>query len=374
MRSKSILVSVAVLLSAVSANATTLYEVIDLGVVPDAVSSKAADINNQGQIVGSSAFSDGSRVAFLWERGSIVPLGGLTGRNQSHAYAINDSGQIVGHSYQTGHNTDQVATLFDPTGSGQNTSMGTLGGVKSTALDINNAGQIVGLSKISGHSYYFAASFDITGNQQNVTIGPAGSDAQSINDTGVAVGSALIDGGYHCMIFDMDGGSDYIDLGSLGGNDNAARSINSLGQIVGEAQAPSESIIAASFDISGSGTIVELGTLGGAESKAQAVNNLGQIVGFAYTESGDRHATLFDPSGGGANIDLNTVIDQDLGWTLTFGTSINDDGWIVGYGVNPEGYEHAFLLIPEPSTLILFGLGGLMLRRKRWLKANRGRL
>ena len=45
--------------------------------------------------------------------------------------------------------------------------------------------------------------------------------------------------------------------------------------------------------------------------------------------------------------DLNTMMfDPASGWDLQYATAINDNGQIVGYGINPDGYEHAFLLNP----------------------------
>jgi len=98
------------------------------------------------------------------------------------------------------------------------------------------------------------------------------------------------------------------------------------------------------------------------------INDNGQIVGACANSSASHHACLFDPTGHGNNIDLNTLIDPSSGWTLEGANCINNNGWIVGYGINPDGYEHAFLLTPEPATVLLLGLGVPILaglRRKR---------
>ncbi len=60
------------------------------------------------------------------------------------------------------------------------------------------------------------------------------------------------------------------------------------------------------------------------------------------------------------------------GWTDTFATNINESGWIIGYGVNPEGKEHSFLLVPEPATLALLALGGLAVIGGTRGRASRG--
>jgi probable HAF family extracellular repeat protein len=53
-------------------------------------------------------------------------------------------------------------------------------------------------------------------------------------------------------------------------------------------------------------------------------------------------------------VDLNNAAAAP-GWTLEQATAINDNGQIVGYGVNASGQRDAFLLTPspEPPTLCL---------------------
>jgi probable HAF family extracellular repeat protein len=84
--------------------------------------------------------------------------------------------------------------------------------------------------------------------------------------------------------------------------------------------------------------VIDLGTLGGTNSWASSINDSGQIVGQAYTSSDYRHACLFDPTGGGANIDLGTL----SGYQFSSTGSINDSGQIVGEAWNSGGYQRAF--------------------------------
>ena len=113
--------------------------------------SEATDVNNRGQIVGFSTTNEGLTHAFLAENRVLKDLGTLGGQ-QSWAYAINDSGQIVGTSLfadDSGDDAGYHAFLFD-----QNT-MYDLNDliidlpIKSSiwgASDINNFGQIVGIN------------------------------------------------------------------------------------------------------------------------------------------------------------------------------------------------------------------------------------
>ena len=81
---------------------------------------QAADINNQGQIVGWSD-SDGrySQVAFLWQDGQMFDLNQITdgagGKNWlQRAYGINDAGHIVGEVRLTKPVSENHAFLLVP--------------------------------------------------------------------------------------------------------------------------------------------------------------------------------------------------------------------------------------------------------------------
>ena len=336
----TILLAVSCLLT--SANAGVLYNVTDLGV------GTAWSLNNNGQVVGTSSGS-----ATLFDTaggGNNITLGGEA------AFSINDNGQIVGYG-KFGNPFVHHAMLFDPTGQGNNIDLTPSAAYSSYARAINNYGQIV------GEESYGATVFDLTGNGNNLSLG-AGS-AHSINDFGQIVGH----GGSQAILFDSTGQSqNNIYLGTLGGDLSYARSINNVGQIVGFARAivgkSQQQNRATLFDPTGGGNNIDLGTSGFTQSDALSINSHGQIVGILGSEE---KAAIFDPTGNGNNIILDTLIDPTLGWDLRVANSINDYGQIVGYGTI-DGETHAFLLtpIPEPTTLLLLGMGGLLIRKRKY--------
>jgi len=334
-----------------SSHAEIVYEIIDLGTLGGNF-SRVGSINDAGQIVGEAAHNQGWVHATLFDAtgaSNNIDLGTLEGGGRSCALSISSAGQIVGTAF-TSEGVER-ATLFDPTGAGNNINLGTLGGDWSRARSINNAGQIVGPADYGlGVWEYDACLFDMTGIGNNVDLGRLGGDwsvAYSINNTGQIVGKAQdSEGRSHATLFDTTGAGDNLDLGTLGGERSTALAINDSGRIVGLAENNSDDSRATLFDSTGAGNNIDLGTLGGDESGAVAVNDTGQIVGWAYNSQRNHRATLFDHTGAGNNIDLNNLIDPASGWTLISAHDINNSGWIVGNGFNPQGEYHAFLLVP----------------------------
>jgi probable HAF family extracellular repeat protein len=110
-------------------------------------SSLAYGINDSGQVVGySSTPSDNAHHAFITGPSGMgmTDLGTLGGTS-SFARSINDSGQVVGYSDTSDGATH--AFITDPNGAGM-TDLGVLGGsyVYSHAYGINDSGRVVGIS------------------------------------------------------------------------------------------------------------------------------------------------------------------------------------------------------------------------------------
>ncbi len=161
-----------------------------------------------------------------------------------------------------------------------------------------------------------------------------------------------------------------------------ARAINDLGQVVGAASArttnghhafrtaPDRPIVPATDD---------LGTLGGGNSDAWGINNQGDVVGEAEIPSDPNqpltHAFLFAE---GKMIDLNTCVELDPGWVLLCALDINERGQIVAAAREDPvrgspARQRAYLLTPAPSpaplAMLILGAAvtgsGLALRRRR---------
>ncbi|MBW4425851.1 MAG: DUF3466 family protein [Nostoc desertorum CM1-VF14] len=162
----------------------------------------AYGLNNLGQVVGIL----NSNTAFLYENGQTINLGTLPGDNYSSAEDINDLGQVVGSSGLSGID-DSRAFLYS-----SSTAFQDLGRLRPTdlfsvPLGINNLGQVVGFS--GTNTDFFASNgddlraflySDNTLYDLNDLIAP-GSDADftltrasAININGQIVGSGAVNG------------------------------------------------------------------------------------------------------------------------------------------------------------------------------------
>jgi probable HAF family extracellular repeat protein len=197
----------------------------------------AAGINGAGQVVGSSNTQRNLAIhAFLWTPGQgMQDLGTLGGGfTESAAYAINESGWVVGQSW--GDTGIQHAFLWKP-GLGMQ-DLGTLRPEHdhSAAIDINDAGQVVGESYLGDMPG--TRAFLWTQGQGMQDLGTLGggftqSGAYGINESGWVVGESYGPTGFsHAFLWTPMQGMR--DLGTPGSISSVAGDIDDGGLVVGQ--------------------------------------------------------------------------------------------------------------------------------------------
>jgi probable HAF family extracellular repeat protein len=98
------------------------------------------------------------------------------------------------------------------------------------------------------------------------------------------------------------------------------------------------------------GQVINLGTLGGNQGTAVAINNKGQVVGYDTTtgDGGFIHPFIWED---GEMADLNRLFPIGIGWIFQEVSDINDNGQILGKGLNiGTGKIHSFLLTPNAGS------------------------
>ncbi|MFL6447356.1 MAG: hypothetical protein ACJ746_06655 [Bryobacteraceae bacterium] len=120
--------------------------------------SYAADVNNAGQVAGTSYTSTGGTHAFLYDDNHLIDLGTLGSGIFSNGEAINEAGQVVGGSTVFGSFVYHAFVYS----SGQMTDLNALIDQKlDLTLDyaeaINDSGQIVATGRVaaSGGTHTF---------------------------------------------------------------------------------------------------------------------------------------------------------------------------------------------------------------------------
>jgi probable HAF family extracellular repeat protein len=336
------------------------YTVVDLGTLPGGNESLAYGINNTGQVVGDSTVPPVEGVVtyhgFLCTidkdgQPTMTDLGTLGGRH-SRARGINNLGQIAGTSEPEPYVNHAFRYTIGEDGLGNMEDLGALPGADaSSGTAINNLGQVVGQAMVPAASGFWPYhAFLYTGSGPMADLGTVGAYAQteaySINDNGWVVGLATGAGGGLGHAFLCVNGV-MMDIGApLTGFYTKATGINNAGHIVGWARPESGGGTYAFLYIDET-TVKSLGTLGRNNCYATGLNNVGQVVGYDTTTAGFQHPFLWMQD---TMKDLTSlVVGTNPFAQLQVATAINDGGWITGYGKMPDNSTHAFLAIPGPS-------------------------
>jgi probable HAF family extracellular repeat protein len=230
---------------------------------PQGISSHAADISNNGAIVG--AFRRMPTRSFMYSGGTISDLGAPPGAFNG-AEGINNAGTIVGWIASAG--MEQAYAYSE----GTFKPLGTLGGSRSRALAINDQGQIVGYARTSGEEQHAFLYRD--GQMIDLNIGGTESSADDINNQGQIVGT-VFKTSLDPRAFFYDEGT-LVDIAS-----GRANAINNLSQVVGSSTHNRSRPYAFLYE---NGVLTDLNTLLPVSSgwellNAQDINNAGQIVG-----------------------------------------------------------------------------------------------
>lgn len=274
----------------------------------------------------------------------------------SRAASINDKGQIVGtYMWSPGFTQGYVKsgstyTSISPFSAPFTTLPGLIP-VDIFPTGINNHGQILGYF-ITGSlilPYVNPQGFLMRGSSLTLINFPGaiGTIPSGVNDRGQIIGAYISSTGTEYPFEDIKGVFNTIKLPD--GRFPDVTGINDLGQIVGEGLSPDGFI-----DTNGHFVPIKV-PKGTVEFYPIGINKRDQILGVA---------TIF-PDVTEYVVDTNGKFGSPInvpGAALTFATGINDQGQVVGWDLPVSGTTttYGFLatpVVPEPSTWILMATG-----------------
>jgi probable HAF family extracellular repeat protein len=321
--------------------AHTRYKLIDLGTLggPNSFTANfggggVQNINNEGTVLATSETSirdtdypNSNPIyqsfigpdpdifhAFQWQKGEVTDLGALPGVNSSYANWISGNGLIAGVS-ETGAIDpltgwpEAHATLWKDS---QIIDFGTFGGNESFAYALNNRAQVIGGAantipdpfSAQGWGTQTRAFLWQDGVMQDLgTLGGTDAFATSINERGQIVGCAYTAPPNSTNAPFLWENGTMINLGTFGGTNGCAGQINNHGQVMGGSNFPGDQVAHGFFWERG--VFTDLGNFGGNIVEPFWLNDVGEVVGGAdYPGDTIRHAFLWKK---GVMTDLGTV-------------------------------------------------------------------
>jgi probable HAF family extracellular repeat protein len=324
-----------------SALAQAMYRIKPLGYLGGCISSvpTVVGLNGADEVTGYACNANGDNHAFLWRNNGtpMVDLGPPEVGSMSYGNALNASGLVAGAAKDS---TGSFGFVSSGDGAPMTRIYDGIGGASVTAAPINDLGQVTGTATTTSGTHAFLKS-DGSPMRDLGTLGGSNSFADSINSSGQVAGRSDLPGntGRDLFVWKNDG-TPMIALGAPGAKICSCIAINASGQVAfGSTRSASQRAAWRVFFGRNDGTpIQDVGTLGGAGSFFGALNDSGQIAGSSVKKNGDTHAFLWN-NDGAPMVDLGT-----LGGTDSGAADINNSGQVTG-AANPPGdtVTHAFL-------------------------------
>ena len=176
----------------------------DIGAMAGFQSTNPQDINDAGQIVGTSTNTvNFNSTAFRWQSGAFTNLGALSVGAASGANALNNTGTIVGTSnggFPVRWVNGAIQSLAVPAGV-----------IQPTPVDVNDSGDIVGWGTSTTAGALYASAFWRGSQAVLLPTWPGATQtlARSINNKGEIVGEGnLVPGGpMHALMWKVSSGS-----------------------------------------------------------------------------------------------------------------------------------------------------------------------
>lgn len=282
----------------------------------------ANDLNEAGQIAGTSVNENGVENAFVWSAGGgMLDIRAAPGRGRSYGWAINNRGVVTG-------SFNDAARLFRWSHAGGVEDLGvTPAFAQPSGRVLNDAGLIAGVTTIDDEFTRVFAWTRASGMIDIDTLGSVESNPVAVGAGGEVAGNRLAswdDGGDRPFLWTRSTGM--VDLGIGRGTTAWVNAMTPGLHIAGGIGYPDGRQRAMSWTRRTG--MRELGTLGGRTSVARGVNAKGQIVGFAENKAGSMRAFVW--SAGGGMRDLNRLLRRaPPTLVLDHAMSINDRGEIV---------------------------------------------
>ncbi len=358
--------------------------------------TRVSDVSADGRVVvGTTNLLGGPDQAFRWtEAEGMIPLTGLPeGMSGSSAWAVSADGEVIVGDCVEPHSVIQsefVVRAFRWTRSGGMESLPRL----SQMLDTTASGVSADGGTVVGNTFRFRAPFRwvASGEVQSLDrlVGHFGSRARAVSGDGSAVAgdSTGIRRSWQAWRWTASEGT--VGLGDPPGgpSSSGAEAISADGTtVVGWSEAvewfllfrwTAEEVLA--FRWTAEEGMVTLGDLpgGSVDSVALDVSADGSIIVGESDGALGGEAFIWDGAHGMRS--LKTVLTEEYGldlsgWELGRAEGISDDGMtIVGEGVNPMGFDEAWIaVVPEPGVLAFMVAGGVFasFRRRRGRAAAR---